>query len=135
MGFEPHQPWSRMESINEFKDRMTDTLDEAKAALAKSKDDMITTTGNEPQLWSSRRAIWSSLMLATFRPLDLHVSFLTGDWDHSQLTVTLVTVRTSSAFLRRWVGFIPSSMWSNYLWLLLTPFLADGQIRLRFQKS
>jgi len=29
-----------MESVNEFKDRMTDTLEEAKAALAKSKDDM-----------------------------------------------------------------------------------------------
>jgi len=40
MGFEPDQPWSRMESINEFKDQMTDTLEEAKAALAKSKDDM-----------------------------------------------------------------------------------------------
>jgi len=29
-----------MESINEFQDRMTDTLEEEKAALAKSKDDM-----------------------------------------------------------------------------------------------
>jgi len=29
-----------MGSINEFKDQMTDTLEEAKAALAKSKDDM-----------------------------------------------------------------------------------------------
>jgi len=40
MGFEPDQPRSCMESINEFKDRMTDTLEEAKVALAKSKDDM-----------------------------------------------------------------------------------------------
>jgi len=40
MGFEPDQPRSCMESINEFKDRMTDTLEEARAALAKSKDDM-----------------------------------------------------------------------------------------------
>jgi len=29
-----------MESVNEFKNRMTDSLEEAKAALAKSKDDM-----------------------------------------------------------------------------------------------
>jgi len=29
-----------MESVNEFKDRMTDTLEEAKVALVKSKDDM-----------------------------------------------------------------------------------------------
>jgi len=40
MGFEPDQPRSRVESINEFKDQMKDTLEEAKAALAKSKDDM-----------------------------------------------------------------------------------------------
>ena len=41
MGFELDQPWSCMESVNEFKDRMTDSLEEAKAALAKSKDDMV----------------------------------------------------------------------------------------------
>jgi len=41
MGFEPDQPWSHMESVNEFKDQMTGTLEEAKAALAKSKDDMM----------------------------------------------------------------------------------------------
>jgi len=35
MGFEPDQPRSHVESIDEFKDRMTDTLEEAKAALAK----------------------------------------------------------------------------------------------------
>jgi len=40
MGFEPDQPRSRMESVNEFKDWMTDTLEEATAALAKLKDDM-----------------------------------------------------------------------------------------------
>jgi len=41
MGFELDQPRSHMESINKFKDRMTDTLEEAKAALAKLKDDMV----------------------------------------------------------------------------------------------
>jgi len=41
MGFEPDQPRSHVESVNEFKERMTDTLEEAKAALAKSKDDMM----------------------------------------------------------------------------------------------
>ena len=40
MGFEPNLQLSHIESINEFKDRMKDTLEEAKAALAKSKDDM-----------------------------------------------------------------------------------------------
>jgi len=40
MGFEPHQPPSRFEVVNEFTDRMKDTLEEAKSALAKAKDDM-----------------------------------------------------------------------------------------------
>ena len=40
MGFEPHQPPSRVEAVNEFTNRMKDTLEEAKLALAKAKDDM-----------------------------------------------------------------------------------------------
>jgi len=40
MGFEPDQTQSCVESVNEFSDRMRDTLEEAKMALAKSKDDM-----------------------------------------------------------------------------------------------
>ena len=41
MGFEPDQPQSHVESINKFKDQMKDTLEEAKVALAKSKDNMM----------------------------------------------------------------------------------------------
>jgi len=40
MGFELHQPPSRIEAVNEFTDRMKDTLEEAKSALAKAKDNM-----------------------------------------------------------------------------------------------
>ena len=40
MGFEPSQWRSHVESLNEFKEHMQDALEEAKAALAKSKDDM-----------------------------------------------------------------------------------------------
>jgi Chromo (CHRromatin Organisation MOdifier) domain len=40
MGFEPQLRRSHVESVNEFKDRMQETLEEAKSALAKSKDDM-----------------------------------------------------------------------------------------------
>jgi len=40
MGFELHQPLSRFETVNEFTDWMKDTLEEAKSALAKAKDDM-----------------------------------------------------------------------------------------------
>jgi len=40
MGFEPHQPLSHVEAVNEFTNRMKDTLEEAKLALAKAKDNM-----------------------------------------------------------------------------------------------
>jgi Chromo (CHRromatin Organisation MOdifier) domain len=40
MGFGPGQCHSHLESVNEFKDQMKEELDEAKAALTKSKDDM-----------------------------------------------------------------------------------------------
>ena len=40
MGFEPHQPLSCFEAVNEFTDQMKDTLEEAKSVLAKAKDDM-----------------------------------------------------------------------------------------------
>jgi hypothetical protein len=40
MGFEPRQCCSHLESINEFKNQMKEALDEAKAALTKSKNDM-----------------------------------------------------------------------------------------------
>ena len=40
MGFELNQHPSRIESVNEFTEQMKNTLEEAKAALVKSKDDM-----------------------------------------------------------------------------------------------
>ena len=40
MGFEPHQPRSKVEAVNEFTDRMKSALEEAKSALSKAKDDM-----------------------------------------------------------------------------------------------
>jgi RNase H-like domain found in reverse transcriptase/Reverse transcriptase (RNA-dependent DNA polymerase)/Integrase zinc binding domain/Chromo (CHRromatin Organisation MOdifier) domain len=40
MGFEPHEAPSRLQTVNEFAERMKDTLTEAKAALTKVKDDM-----------------------------------------------------------------------------------------------
>jgi hypothetical protein len=40
MGFEPRQPPSKLETVNEFKTRMATALEESKAALKKAKDDM-----------------------------------------------------------------------------------------------
>jgi hypothetical protein len=39
MGFEPQQPRSHLESVNEFTDRMALGIEEAKAALTKAKDE------------------------------------------------------------------------------------------------
>jgi len=63
---------------------MKDTLEEAKAALAKSKNDMTLYYDWKQTLAPEFKwGIWSSLMLVTFRPLDLHENLLTRDWDHS----------------------------------------------------
>ena len=40
MGFEPNLPPSKVEAVNEFAERMKSSMDEARAALAKAKDDM-----------------------------------------------------------------------------------------------
>ena len=40
MGFEPGQQRSHLESVDKFKEHMDSALEEAKAALTKSKDDM-----------------------------------------------------------------------------------------------
>jgi hypothetical protein len=39
MGFEPQQPRSHLELVNEFTDRMALGIEEAKAALIKAKDE------------------------------------------------------------------------------------------------
>jgi hypothetical protein len=40
MGFEPRQHASKVEAVNEFKERMATSLEEAKAVLAQAQDDM-----------------------------------------------------------------------------------------------
>jgi len=77
--------------------------------------------------------VQSSCGLFALLRLDFQTLLTTG-WDHPWLTVRLVTVCTASAFLHQWVDFIPSSMWSNCLWLLWTPSLADGWLCLHFRK-
>jgi len=41
MGFEPHQPQSKVEVVNEFTDQMKSALEEAKLALSRAKDNMV----------------------------------------------------------------------------------------------
>jgi hypothetical protein len=39
MGFEPHRPRSKLESVNEFAEHMAQGLEEARSAIAKAKDE------------------------------------------------------------------------------------------------
>jgi hypothetical protein len=39
MGFEPHRPHSKLESVNEFVEHMAQGLEEAKSVIAKVKDE------------------------------------------------------------------------------------------------
>jgi hypothetical protein len=39
MGFEPHGPRSKLESVNEFAEHMAQGLEEAKSAIAQAKDE------------------------------------------------------------------------------------------------
>ena len=51
MGFEPEQSQSQTESVNEFAEQMKTMLEEAKVALAKSKDNM-TWYYNQKRVWT-----------------------------------------------------------------------------------
>jgi transposase InsO family protein len=82
MGFEPHQTPSKREAVNEFADRMKNSLEEAKAALQKSKDDMA-------RYYNQRRT-----PAPTFKP-----------GDHVYLDATDVrTTRPSSKLAHRYLG-------------------------------
>jgi hypothetical protein len=39
MGFEPHRPHYKLESVNEFMEHMAQGLEEARLAIAKAKDE------------------------------------------------------------------------------------------------
>ncbi len=67
MGFEP-QPPARMESANEFTNRMKSALEEAQAALVKAKDDM------------TRYYNWRWLPTPVYQPGDLVYLDASSDW-------------------------------------------------------
>jgi hypothetical protein len=82
MGFEPDQPPSWLESVNKFTEQMKTMLEEAKAALAKSKDDMARYYNQK----RTRALEYNSetrytLMLATSRPLGHPRNSLTDTLD------------------------------------------------------
>jgi hypothetical protein len=72
MGFEPQQPRSKLESVNEFADHMAQGLEEAKAALTKAKDEytMYYNRRQEPALvFTQGDRVWlDGSDIATNRP-------------------------------------------------------------------
>jgi hypothetical protein len=81
MGFEPHQPPSQLESVNEFKERMEESLSKARAALAKAKDDMSTyyNRWHEPaHIFAPSNKVYLDASV-TYTPLVLRRSWPIGD--------------------------------------------------------
>ena len=81
MGFKLGQWRSHLESINEFKECMEGALEEAKATLAKSKDDMTKYYDQRqtptPNYKPGIRSIW---MPVTYTPTDLRGNCPIVDW-------------------------------------------------------
>jgi hypothetical protein len=75
MGFEPHQPHSNLESVNEFTDCMALRIEEAKAALTKAKDEhTMFTTANASLPRYTHQETESGWMEATSPPTDHRLS-------------------------------------------------------------
>jgi hypothetical protein len=87
MGFEPDQRPSNTEFVNEFTERMRSTLEEAKAALVKSKDDMS-------RYYNQRR-----MPAPEFRPGDKPEVYLDG--------VDITTTRPSRKLSHKYLGPFP----------------------------
>jgi hypothetical protein len=72
MGFEPNQPRSKLESINEFTDQMAKGLEEAKLAITKAKDEhaMYYNCRREPKpIFAPGDRVWlNGSDIATNRP-------------------------------------------------------------------
>jgi hypothetical protein len=73
MGFEPQQPRSNLESVNEFTERMALGIEEAKAALTKAKDEyaMYYNRRREPALvFAPGDKVWlDGSVITTNQPL------------------------------------------------------------------
>jgi len=104
MGFEPDQPRSWMETVNEFTDRMKATLEEAKSALAKSKDNMA-------RYYNQRHS-----PTPVFNPGD-KVFLDASDIHTTRPSKKLSDRRLSPYPVERWVG-------SKAYWLVLPPSMS-----------
>jgi transposase InsO family protein len=96
MGFEPQQPCSNLESVNDFAEHMALGIEEAKAALTKVKDEytMYYNHRREPApVFAPGDRVW--WMEATSPPTDHHLSSLTNTW--APLSSKLVSAMAHTA--------------------------------------
>jgi hypothetical protein len=72
IGFEPHRPHSKLESVNKFTERMAQGLEEARSAIAKAKDEyaMFYNSRREPApIFKPGDKVWlDGSDIATNRP-------------------------------------------------------------------
>jgi hypothetical protein len=78
MGFKPGQCRLHLETVNKFKDWMKEALDKEKAALTKSKDNIMIRNALRP--WNINLEIRYTLMQVTFKLSDLLRSCLIDVW-------------------------------------------------------
>jgi hypothetical protein len=114
MGFEPQQPRSKLESINEFTDHMALGIEEATGALTKAKDEYTCITTSAGSLHRpSHKGTGSGYMEATSLPTDHHLNCHTDIWDHLLSTNVSVGVHTVSSSLPTSATSTQSSQWSS----------------------
>jgi hypothetical protein len=95
MGFEPQQPCSKLESVNEFTEHMAQGLEEAKVTLTKVKDEyvMYYNQCQEPApVFTQGDKVW--LMEVTSLPTDHYLNCHTDAWACLLLTCVSVEVYT-----------------------------------------
>jgi hypothetical protein len=123
MGFKPHRPRSKLESVNEFVERMAQGLEEAKSAIAKVKDEytMYYNCRREPApVFKPGDKVWlDGSDITTNRPSSKlsHRSLLLK-YASAEAHIILLSLPTSAAFT-------PCSPWSNCLLRIQIPCLAD----------
>jgi hypothetical protein len=126
MGFEPKQPHSNLESVNEFTDHMALGIEEAKVALTKAKDEytMYYNRQHEPALVSAPGdKVWlDGSDIATNRP--------SSKLSHGHLCPFVIEACVSLGAYHlacppNSAAFTPSSPWSSCFQYLLIPSLAD----------
>jgi hypothetical protein len=106
MGFEPQQARLKLESVNEFTDRMTKGLKEMKAALAKARDKYV--------MYYNRQREPAAILAPgdkVWRPTDHRQNCLTIDLVLLPSKLALDMERIVLRYHRNFDNYILSSQW------------------------